>query len=153
MTCFLCSWSAAEINYPFVYETAHWRVVLAPNQSLLGRCVVQLKRHVGGLAEGTPDELLEWLEVVQKLERALKIAFGATMFNWSCYMNHAYHEKLYNPHLHWWVVPRFDAPVTLAGRMFSDPHFGSPYDHHRWEDVSSELRAEIVTRLQRALLL
>lgn len=151
MMCPLCSWSPADLDYPFVYETAHWRVVLAPNQSLLGRCVVQLKRHVGSVAEQTPNELLEWLEVVQKLERALQTTFDATMFNWSCYMNHSYREKPYEPYIHWWAVPRYNHPITLAGREFSDPHFGNPYDHHRWEDVSAELRAEIVACLQEAL--
>lgn len=151
MTCPICSWSPAERDYPFVCETAHWRVVLAPNQSLLGRCVVQLKRHAGDLAEQTPGELAEWLEIVQKLEEALRTAFGATMFNWSCYMNHAYRTEPYNPHIHWWAVPRFDHPVTLSRHVFSDPHFGSPYDHHRWTDVSAELRAEITERLQHAL--
>lgn len=94
----------------------------------------------------------EWLEVVRELEEALCLAFGATMFNWSCYMNHAHREKPYNPHLHWWAVPRFEHPVTLGGHVFTDPHFGSPYDHDRWADVSVALRAEIVERLQRALV-
>lgn len=76
MVCPICAWSPAELHYPFLFETELWRVVLAPNQSLLGRCVVQLKRHEGDLANQTEAELREWLKVVGILEAALRSAFG-----------------------------------------------------------------------------
>ncbi len=153
MACPICAWSPGDPDYRFLYETEHWRVVLAPNQCLLGRCIVHLKRHSGDLGDLTRDELIEWLEVVQTLEDALRSAFGATMFNWSCYMNHAYREGTPNPHVHWWAVPRYDHPVTVGAWIFKDPHFGSPYDHHRWTEVPKEIHQQIVKRIQQGLML
>lgn len=46
MTCPICTWSPDNQDYRFLYETKFWRVVLAPNQCLVGRCVVHLKRLV-----------------------------------------------------------------------------------------------------------
>jgi diadenosine tetraphosphate (Ap4A) HIT family hydrolase len=56
-------------------------VVLAPNQSLVGRCVVHLKRHIWDVADLNHNELIEWLTVERNLESAVRSAFGATMFN------------------------------------------------------------------------
>lgn len=151
MACPICAWPQGSQDYPLLLETPLWRVVLAPNQALLGRCVVQLKRHEGELAHQTEAETREWLELVRRLEPALRKAFGATMFNWSCYMNHSYRVKPYEPHIHWWVVPRYEAAVAFAGLRFTDPTFGEPYEHGRYITVSDELRATVVARLKAAL--
>ena len=151
MTCPICAWSSEHPHYPLLFETPFWRVVLAPNQCLLGRCVIHLKRHAGDLAELTPEESLDWHQLVQRLETALRDAFGATMFNWSCYMNHAYRQQPADPHVHWWAVPRYDHPVELAGWLFEDPDFGNPYNHQRWLDVPEEVRRQIVERIVSAL--
>ena len=148
MTCDICAWTPEPPNFTFVHETALWRVVLPLNQCLLGTCVVSLKRHCGDLAGLTPEELVDWLKVVAVLEAALRAAFGATMFNWSCYMNFAYREPAPDPHVHWWAVPRYNHSVELGGWTFEDPEFGSPYSHARWVEVPAALRQEIVTRIQ-----
>jgi diadenosine tetraphosphate (Ap4A) HIT family hydrolase len=151
MNCPICAWSLENPEYGFVFETKFWRIVLAPNQSLLGRCVVHLKRHSGKLSDLTKNELLEWLTVVQTLENALQSAFGTAIFNWSCYMNHSYREAHPNPHIHWWAVPRYKQPVTIGNLTFEDPHFGSPYDHYRRLEVLMEVRQKIVEQIQQAL--
>ena len=151
MTCAICAWSPDQADYPLVYETALWRAVLAPNQCLLGRCVVHLKQHRGDLAELTSAELLDWLRLVSVLETALRSAFDATLFNWSCYLNHAYRVAPPNPHVHWWAVPRYNHPVSLGGWTFTDPDFGSPYSHARWLEVPAGLRQAIVARIQASL--
>ena len=128
MECPICAWLPENLEYRFVYETRLWRVVLAPNQSLVGRCIVNLKRHSGDLAKLTHDEMLDWLVLVKSHEIALRSAFDATMFNWSCYMNHAYRERQPNPYIHWWAVPRYNHAVTIQDWTFDDPNFGNPYD-------------------------
>jgi diadenosine tetraphosphate (Ap4A) HIT family hydrolase len=148
--CPICSWSPDNVEYRFLFETESWRAVLAPNQSLVGRCVLHLKRHAGDIANLTRDELLDWLAVVQTFEAALHRAFGATMFNWSCYMNHAYRNDPPDPHVHWWGVPRYNHPVVIDEWVFEDPQFGSPYDHYRWVKVPPEIQLKIVQRIQRA---
>jgi diadenosine tetraphosphate (Ap4A) HIT family hydrolase len=151
MDCPICAWSPNNQAYRFVCETPLWRVVLAPNQSLLGTCIIHLKRHTGELANLTQEELLDWFEIVTDMERALQSAFSASMFNWSCYLNHAYREREPNPHIHWWVVPRYRQDVVIRDWHFEDPHFGNPYDHDRWLEVPKEIHQEIVERIRKAM--
>ena len=153
MTCPICSWSNAKVDSLFLSETTYWRICLAPNQSLVGRCVIHLKRHTADLASLTKEEMLEFLDVIKGLESALRSAFGATMFNWSCYMNHAYQDIPPDPHVHWWAVPRFNHPVRIGDMIFEDPHFGTPYDHNRWLEVPIAMRTQIAERIQKALSL
>ena len=151
MTCPICSWSPDNPDYLFVYETRFWHVVLAPNQSLVGRCVVHLRRHCGDVAETSPAEILDWLNLVAIMERALRRAFDATMFNWSCNMNLAYRKNPPDPHVHWWVVPRYNHPVNVGTWVFEDSHFGSPYDHSLWIEVPEEVHQQISERLRQAI--
>jgi diadenosine tetraphosphate (Ap4A) HIT family hydrolase len=151
MVCPICSWSPDNPNYPLLYETKYWRVVLAPNQSLLGRCVLHLKRHCGDVADTKPEELLEWLTIVKNLEGALRTAFDATMFNWSCYMNHSYRENQPDPHIHWWAVPRYSHPIQVEHWTFDDPQFGNPYDPYRWIEVPKEIQQRIMEQIKQAL--
>jgi len=151
MTCPICSWLPNDPDYLFLYETKYWRAVLAPNQSLVGTCVVHLKRHAGDLADLTPEEMLELLELIRKHEQTLKQACEATMFNWSCYMNHAYRNDPPEPHVHWWAVPRYNHVVKIKDWVFSDPQFGNPYSHERWQEVPSKIRKIIAQNIQEAL--
>ena len=118
MNCPICSWTPENPDYLLLSQTEFWRICLAPNQSLLGRCVIHLKRHCGDLVDLTQAELLEFLNVIKRVEGSTRLAFGAAMFNWSCYMNHAYRENPPNPHIHWWAVPRYDHKVEFGGLAF-----------------------------------
>lgn len=151
MACPICSWSSDNPIYLLLDETKYWRVVLAPNQRLVGRCVLHLKRHCGDVAETTPEELLEWLTIVKVLEKALRMAFDATMFNWSCYMNHSYRDNPPEPHIHWWAVPRYNHQVQINDWIFEDTEFGNPYDHYNVVEVPSELHNQIAERIKQAI--
>ena len=37
--CPICAWTSDNPDHLFLFETAFWRIVLAPNQALLGRCI------------------------------------------------------------------------------------------------------------------
>jgi ATP adenylyltransferase len=136
MTCTICSWDTGKSDFRFIYQTTYWRVVLASNQALLGRCVVHLLRHEPRLSGLTSEEHSEWISLINSLETALHSAFKPTLFNWSCYMNHAYRENPPNPHVHWWVVPRYSHQIELLGMQFEDPDFGNPYDHSKRIELS-----------------
>jgi diadenosine tetraphosphate (Ap4A) HIT family hydrolase len=103
------------------------------------------------VADITPDELLDWLTVVKTLEAALRTAFDATLFNWSCYMNHSYRESPPDPHIHWWAVPRYNHQVQIDDWVFEDPQFGNPYDHNRWIKVPPEIHRKIAEEIRRAI--
>ena len=148
MNCLICSWSPDNQDYLLLFETQYWRICLAPNQSLLGTCVIYLKRHAGDLVDLNESELLEFLSVVKKVEASMRSAFGAAMFNWSCYMNHSYRESSPNPHVHWWAVPRYNQEIEFGGLTFEDPHFGNPYDHYRLLELEKELRMAIADKIK-----
>jgi diadenosine tetraphosphate (Ap4A) HIT family hydrolase len=151
MICPICSWSPDNQEYLFIYESRFWRIVLASNQILVGRCVIHLKRHCGDIAEINPDELLDWLHIVIVIETALRKAFEATMFNWSCLMNLSYIEYPPNPHIHWWVVPRYNHSVKVSNYEFDDPQFSKPYDHSMKLELPKNVRQQIVEQIQHSI--
>ena len=151
MSCPICAADPADTGHLRFYEGEYWRVALAPNQSLLGRCVLSTRRHVGDLAALERAEIAELFALIGRFEAALRGAFSATMFNWSCYMNHHYREDPPDPHVHWWCVPRYARPVGFAGETFTDPHFGGPYDHARWQELPLPTRRRIVGAIEDAL--
>ncbi len=151
MTCPICAWTPDNPVYVLLHETDTWRVVLAPNQRLVGRCILHLKRHCGDLAELTADEMLDWLAVVKTMENALRTAFDATLFNVSCYMNHAFREHPPDPHIHWWLVPRYNHPVCIGAWLFEDTEFGNPYRHDNLLEVPQALHNQIAARIKLAI--
>lgn len=54
----------------------HWKILLHPNQSLLGSCIVSTLRHVHRLADLTKVESLDFHGLVEVLEPALEVSFG-----------------------------------------------------------------------------
>jgi diadenosine tetraphosphate (Ap4A) HIT family hydrolase len=114
-------------------------------------CVVHLKRHTGDLADLTQEETLESLALLRTHETAVRSTLGATMFNWSCHMNHAYRQRPPNPHIHWWAVPRYDRPVAIGGRIFENTQFGESDDHARWHKLPSALHQQITHRIHQAI--
>lgn len=110
-----------------ITESEYWKVLLAYDQTYLGRCILVLKRPCGDLSEITQAELLDFHKIVQQLQRAAKHAFGATMFNWACLMNNAFQEESPKPQIHWHFRPRYKKEVVFAGEKFIDPNFGYHY--------------------------
>lgn len=93
-----------------IYETRYWAVSLAADQGYLGRCYITLKRHCGDMAELEKTEWSDFAGLVKRLEDALRKAFGAAMFNWSCLMNDAYQNQPPNP-----MSTGTSGPGTITG--------------------------------------
>jgi len=134
-----------------VYETKHWKVILDPDQSYLGRCYVSLKRHCGDLAELTKEEWLDFAELVKKLEGALRKSFDATMFNWTCLLNDAYQNNPPDPHVHWHLRPRYSHKVEFAGLLFEDKEFAHHYGRGTNREVLKDIREGIIGRIRENL--
>ena len=64
-----------------IFETKYWNVILADDQYYLGRGYIPLKRECGDLADLKKEEVLDFFELVKKIETALKESFNTTMFN------------------------------------------------------------------------
>lgn len=131
--CNICNWPNNGSQEPLIFETDYWRVLLAPNQSLLGRCYVNLRRHTGKLSALHPQEIEDWLAVLKRLEISATAAFDATLFNWQCNLNFAYKEQHPDPHIHWHFMPRYGSKRTLFGYMFEDVDFGGLYKPRNYE--------------------
>ena len=132
-----------------------WKVILHPDQSGLGSCLVAPLRHVPRLCDQTPEESIGFFELVRELEPALEHAFGATLINFSCLRNWAY--RLHdpdppfkngqpNPHVHWHVLTRYARPVTFEGVTFTDEAFGEPFEPKG--ESAKGIRREIIERIQ-----
>ncbi len=148
-----CDWcSLSEEDKRFqLYESGSWSVLLADEQDCIGRCILVLKRHCGSLSELTDDEWAELRDLVRKLEACLKAVFGAALCNWSCLMNSFYKEPEPDPHLHIHVRPRFDKPVLLNGRIYTDGEFGHHYALNKSGAIPAEDREEVFIRLKKWL--
>jgi len=151
MGCHVCEMAAKKDDKDLIFETPFWEVLLSYNQRYLGRCYIFSKRHFGQMSDMTPEEVLDFLEVVKKIEAAIKKAFGATMFNWSCLMNNFYKEENPDPHLHWHVKPRYREKVVVAGKTFEDREFAHHYSRDDNIIESEDIRAAIVKEIQKNL--
>lgn len=126
-------------------------VVLATDQSYLGRAVVILKRHSDAFSDLKQSELEDLLALSKRLESGYKEVFGATMFNWSCLMNNAYQSETPNPHVHWHLRPRYDHDVEFAGQIFKDREFGCHYDDNKRLEIKTEVQKQIIERIREKL--
>lgn len=135
-----------------LFETDFWKVLLFPNQAYLGRCLISLKKDSGELSDLTSEEWADFHKnIVKKLEPAFKKAFNATMFNWTCFMNHAYRDESPNPHTHWHFRARYKNDVEFAGEKFQDTEFPTHYDKDRKKIVSKELLKKISEEIKKYL--
>jgi diadenosine tetraphosphate (Ap4A) HIT family hydrolase len=134
-----------------IFETDHWNIFLAEDQTYLARAVVELKRPCPTLSELTTEEFIDLHHAIKQYEAAVTTAFGATMFNWTCLMNNAYKNTPPNPQVHWHCRPRYQQTVECDGEMFHDPNFGHHYDRSLDRQVGEEVREQIIQILQHSL--
>lgn len=157
-TCSACT--PAEHESDPIVTTTHWKVVLHPDQTVPGACLISSKRHVPKLGALSSDEQAELLPLIAAVESALEQALGATLVNFECLRNWAYRAEAPeppfldgrpNPHVHWHVAPRYADVVEVAGERFEDPCFG---ERMRWSNrpAPEPVRHELVTRLRAALV-
>ena len=149
MECKTCDSIKENIN--IILETEYLKVRLADNQYHLGRCIIDLKQHISCLSELKKKEILDFLEIVKKLEKAIKKAFNATMFNYSCLMNNAYKLETPNPHVHWHLHPRYKNPVKFEDIIFEDKEFAHHYDNKKILAVSDEIKRKIIEKIKENL--
>lgn len=134
-----------------ILETQNWVVSLSPDQGYLGRCYVTLKAHKGDLADLTKEEWLDFTEIVKKIEKAIRKAFGAELFNWGCLMNDAFKIDPPKPHVHWHLRPRYRHSINFAGEKFEDPLFGYHYERGQSRKASAKVLENIKQEIQSKL--
>lgn len=150
--CDACEFLKAPQPNTQILVTKHWSAGIGNNHAYLGRAFVSLRSHKGSLSELDEEEWQDFRELVCKLEKAYKDAFGAEPLNWGCFMNHAFRTEPFNPHVHWHIFPRYSVAPVVAGITFDDPLFGNFYDDKAERLVSDEVVAEIAETLRNHIL-
>jgi len=130
-----------------LFKSEHHKVILNKDAQLyLGRAIVVLKSEKPSLSELTSDEWIDFGNVVEIYESALKKCFNATYFNWGCFLNDSFKVKPYHPKIHWQVRPRYEFPVEFEGTKFVDEAFSSQFLRKEKELRLSEAMLEKVYR-------
>jgi ATP adenylyltransferase len=134
-----------------ILVTNYWNAGLGNNQAYLGRAYVTLRSHKGSLNSLSEEEWHEFEEIVRKLEKAYKAVYGAEPLNWGCYMNLAFREEPFNPHVHWHVFPRYKKAPVLGNMTFDDPLYGSFYDNDAEKLLDDGVVEQIAAKLRHYL--
>ncbi|MFC5452367.1 HIT family protein [Paenibacillus aestuarii] len=109
MSCFICVKHIGITDQPpggYFYEDEHWKVCHFPaQQSILGRIVLESRRHFLDFSEMTEEEAASYGILIKKLYSALKHVTGA--------------ERVYSlitidgvPHFHAHFIPRRSENTT-----------------------------------------
>jgi diadenosine tetraphosphate (Ap4A) HIT family hydrolase len=131
-----------------ILKTKYWKIDICNDQAYLGRGYITLLRKCKNLSGLTKQEQSDFFCIVKKLERAVKLSFGAEMFNWSCLMNGAYQEENPNPQVHWHFRPRYKNKINFEGITFEDKEFGGHYNDKRQFLVSDEILDKIANKIK-----
>jgi len=148
--CTICSTREERVSQA-IFENDSWRACLGANQGYLGTLFIELLEHKENLAQLADAQWLSFAALVRQVERAEREAFGATLFNWSCFMNNFYKVMPPVPHVHWHVKPRYDHDVVVMGHRFVDPDFGHHYDPNHLAHVTPELK-DVIAQSLRAVI-
>ena len=103
--CELCDGNGGEV----LYRDAQLRVVLVDDAQYPGFCRVILNAHVKEMTDLPPASRSAMMQMVMKVESALRATLSPDKINLASLGN-------MTPHLHWHVIPRFN----------DDAHFPSP---------------------------
>ena len=139
-------------------ENEYWDVNLgSQDQALLGRSYITLKRHASELDELTEAEEQAFVDIRNRLFRAMRSAFHPITFNVSCLKNDAFradpdHTPSSSAHVHWHVVPRYGTQaIDFAGEQFIDPCPGRYLEKHEPKRVSASVAIQIANAIRAKL--
>jgi len=150
--CDACDFLSNPTSETQILDTQYWSVGIdGKNHAYLGRAYVTLKEHKPSLSNLSQNEWDDFQDIVSKLEKAYKKAFGAEPLNWGCFMNHAFRTEPFNPHVHWHIYPRYKTDYVIDDITFDDPLFGNFYDHTSERLVDEETVRKIASELRRQL--
>ncbi len=101
--------------YGIIKEFKHWVVLFRDKQVTIGSVIIMSKQlDKNSLGDVSPDAWSEFGIVSKFVETTITKAFGAEKFNYLALM-------MYDPEVHFHVIPRYSQPITFANREFIDP--------------------------------
>jgi diadenosine tetraphosphate (Ap4A) HIT family hydrolase len=116
-----------RFGYPdsLIRDSAHWVVLLRPDQVTLGSLVLACKEPATAFSDISPGAFGELGGMVQGIEQALRACFAYDKINYLMLM-------MVDREVHFHVIPRYAAPRDFAGSLVPDkgwprqPDLGSP---------------------------
>lgn len=97
-----------------VCDYAHWSVQVRPKQVTLGALVILAHSDAVAFSDLPVEAFAELATVVKDVEAVCASTFANTKVNYLMLM-------MVDPHVHFHVLPRYDAPVMFEGTPYSDP--------------------------------
>jgi len=101
--------------YGIIKEFKHWVVLFREKQVTIGSVIIMSKElDRQSLGTISAEAWGEFGKVSAFVENTIMKAFGAEKFNYLALM-------MFNPEVHFHVIPRYSKPVTFMGSDFIDP--------------------------------
>lgn len=135
-----------KFGYPnsCLQETEHWCLLLRPVQMTCASMVIVYKDpNAASLGDISPQGMTEFTELCRGLEATVKHTFGAQKFNYLALM-------MVDPHVHFHVLPRYDAPVVFEDHTFEDIDWPDPPDITRNACDDTRILLRLKTKLRDA---
>lgn len=112
-----------KFGYPdtLIREYDHWVVLIRPAQVTVGSLVLAAREEAARFSDLSVPAFPELRRVAGHLEDALAAAFRYDKLNYLMLM-------MVDKHVHYHVLPRYAAPVTVAGREHADIDWPGPPD-------------------------
>ena len=126
-----------------IAELEHWVVALRMPQPTLGSLVVICKQPVQAFSEVDPAGFAEFGLVVHAVERMLRRVVDYDRINWLMLM-------MVDPDVHFHVVPRYEAPRTIAGLEKADAGWPGPPALGDAVEPDADVAAELIRDLKEA---
>lgn len=139
--------------------TELFKVILHPNQTSVGTLIVATRRHVPRLADLSPAESDELINLLKVVETSLERAFDADLINIYYQRNWAYRKEnpdppfkdgRPNPHVHVHIMPRYSRRVRFEGEDWVDQAFGEPFIWQK-RTVDEDMKVAVISHVQQHL--
>lgn len=134
-----------KFGYPdtLVREYDHWVVLVRPAQVTVGSLVLAARADATRFPDLPGEAFVELRTVAGDVEQALAGAFGCDKLNYLMLM-------MVDPHVHYHVIPRYQAPVKVGDRSHPDARWPGPPDVTQALDLAQSELAAIGRRLDEA---
>lgn len=130
--------------YGVIKEYSHWVVLFRDKQVTVGSVIIMSKQlDKTSLGSVSSEAWSEFGIVCHDVENALKSTFGAEKFNYLALM-------MYDPEVHFHVIPRYSKPVKFADKQFTDPDWPEATKRIAM-DLDDEILDKIKLRLVEAM--
>lgn len=138
----MTSATMTKFGFPdtLVADYEHWCVLLRPAQATLGALVLVNKDDASAFSDIPAPAFAELAVATRGIERSLSAFRAFDRINYLMLM-------MVDPHVHFHVLPRYDAARQIAGMTLADPGWPGPPDlGHAPAEADAGLRVAAALR-------